>query len=61
MKKHVLKCFARGFVSHFEYPAPEPWGDVKNYKPLCDAKGMAILREKMSLGVRAGRMIGGPG
>ena len=61
MKKHGLKGFAIGFVSHFEYSAPQPWGDVENYKPLGDTKGMAILRGKISLEVRAGRMIGGPG
>ena len=61
MKEHVLKCFARGFVSHFEYHIPEPWGSVNNYTPLSDVKGMAILRKRMSLEVIAGRMIGGPG
>ena len=61
MKKHVLKWFARGFVSHFEYPTPEPWGGVENYKPLCDSNGMAILRMRLREEVLAGRMIGGPG
>ena len=24
LKSHVLKCFATGFISHFEYPPPKP-------------------------------------
>ena len=24
MKDHVLECYKAGFVSHFEYPLPEP-------------------------------------
>ena len=34
IKEHVLQEFATGFVSHFEYPAPQPWGSVDNITPL---------------------------
>ena len=56
-----MKCFADGFISHFEYDPPEPWGHVDNYKPLAGAEGEAALRKAMRKEVMAGRMIGGPG
>ena len=61
MKDHVMKCFANGFISHFEYDPPEPWGHVDNYTPLAGAEGEAVLRKAMRKEVVAGRMIGGPG
>ena len=61
MRDHVLSCFARGFISHFEYAAPEPWGHVDNYDPLRDGRGSELLRSRMKEEVLAGRMIGGPG
>ena len=56
-----MKCFATGFISHFEYNPPEPWGHVDNYKPVTGPKGRAALRKAMRKEVLAGRMIGGPG
>ena len=56
-----MECFAKGFVSHFEYPPPKSWGHVKNYKPLTDTSGRAKLRETMKKQVLLGKMIGGPG
>ena len=61
MRDHVLSCFARGFIRHFEYAAPEPWGHVDNYDPLRDSRGSELLRSRMKEEVLAGRMIGGPG
>ena len=61
MKDHVMKCFATGFISHFEYDAPDPWGHVENYKPVAGPKGEEVLRNKMKKEVLGGRMIGGPG
>ena len=61
MKDHVMKCFATGFISHFEYDPPAPWGHVDNYTPLAGAEGEAVLRKAMRKEVVAGRMIGGPG
>ena len=61
MKNHVMKCFATGFISHFEYDPPEPWGHVDNYKPLAGTDGETTLRKGMMKEVLAGRMIGGPG
>ena len=61
MKPHVLECFETGFVSHFEYPLPEPWGSVENYEPLLSKKGREMLQRAMSKQVEEGKMIGGPG
>ena len=56
-----MECFAKGFVSHFEYAPPVPWGDVQNYMPLVAAVGRAKLREAMKIQILLGKMIGGPG
>ena len=61
MKDHVLKCMATGFISHFEYNPPDPWGHVENYQPVLSSEGQAKLRKAMEKEIRAGRMIGGPG
>ena len=61
MKEHVMNCFATGFISHFEYEPPGPWGHVENYQPVCGAEGRMIIRNKMRKEVCGGRMIGGPG
>ena len=61
LKDHILQCFATGFISHFEYPPPDPWGSVSNYNPVRDAQGAQVLREKMKKEVCEGRMLGGPG
>ena len=61
MKNHVIKCFAAGFISHFEYDPPEPWGHVINYEPLAVTEGDTVLRKAVRKEVEAGRMIGGPG
>ena len=60
MKDHVIKCFATGFISHFEYDPPDPWGHVDNYTPLAGTEGEAVLRRAMMKEVVAGRMIKGP-
>ena len=61
MKDHVMKCLATGFISHFEYQPPVPWGHVENYPPLSGPEGKALLTETMKKQVEAGRVIGGPG
>ena len=61
LKDHVLKCFGTGFISHFEYTPPVPWGHVENQTPLHDAAGSKVLRERMREEVIQGRMLGGPG
>ena len=61
MKNHVLQCLATGFISHFEYVPPEPWGHIANYTLIKDLKGSKVLRARMRLEVSAGRAIGGPG
>ena len=61
IKNHVLEEFATGFVSHFEYPVPEPWGSVSNYPPLKTPQGATRFRQAMEEQVRAGKMIGGKG
>ena len=61
MKEHVLVGFATGFVSHFEYEPPEPWGHVKNYPLVTTPQGETKLRTVMSEQVIAGKMIGGKG
>ena len=61
MKQHVLECFATGFVSHFEYKPPRPWGSVHNYHPITDTIGTEKFRCAMEKEIRGGRMIGGPG
>ena len=61
LKDHILDCFATGFISHFEYSPPIPWGHVENYALVKDREGSNILRERMGKEVRCGRMIGGPG
>ena len=61
MKDHVLECFETGFVSHFEYPVPEPWGHVENYEPLTSYQGRVALTNAMKSQVVQGKMIGGPG
>ena len=50
MKDYVMKCFATGFISDFEYDPPDPW----------DTEGEAVLRRGMMKEVVAGRMIGCP-
>ena len=52
---------ATGFVSHFEYTPPAPWGTVTNYPPLNDAIGKSKFREAMKKQVLSGKMIGGEG
>ena len=61
MKEHILLEFATGFVSHFEYPAPDPWGSVENYPPVKTPEGKERLRKAMSKQIEAGKMIGGQG
>ena len=61
MKDHVMNCFATGFISHFEYEAPEPWGHVLNYQPVSGPEGRKTIRNRMKKEVCGGRMIGGPG
>ena len=61
MKEHVLCELATGFVSHFGYPPPEPWGSVKNYMPMTTQQGVVRLRKAMSEQIRNGKMIGGLG
>ena len=61
MKDHVLECFETGFVSHFEYPVPEPWGHVENYEPLTSYQGRVALTNAMKSQLVQGKMIGGPG
>ena len=61
MKEHVMAGFATGFVSHFEYPPPEPWGHVKNHSRVSTADGEAKLRAAMNKQVLSGKMIGGKG
>ena len=61
IKEHVLAEFATGFVSHFEYPVPEPWGSVQNYPPVRTPEGAQRFREAMAKQVVAGKMIGGKG
>ena len=61
MKEHVMNCFATGFISHFEYEPPEPWGHVENYQPVSGSEGEETIRNKMRKEVCGGRMIGGPG
>ena len=61
MKAHVLEEMATGFVSHFEYPPPEPWGTVCNYPPLTCPEGRAKFRSAMRQQVIEGKMIGGKG
>ena len=56
-----MSCFATGFISHFEYTEPVPWGHVDNYDPLRGSYGSVLLRSRMRDEVLAGRMIGGPG
>ena len=61
MKEHVMAGFATGFVSHFEYALPKPWGHVKNYPLVTTPQGEAKLRAVMGEQVTAGKMIGGKG
>ena len=61
LKSHILECFTTGFISHFEYPPPTPWGHVENYALVKDPEGVRALRKKMKQEVLGGRMIGGPG
>ena len=61
MKEHVMKAFATGFVSHFEYPCPKAWGSVSNYPPLKTPNGREKFRQAMKEQVIAGKMIGGEG
>ena len=61
VKNHVMKCLATGFISHFDYAPPEPWGHVENYQPVKGPVGQVVLRNAMKKEVEAGRMIGGPG
>ena len=52
-KDHVLQCFATGFISHFEYDPPPPWGHVTNYDPIKDSAGARFLRQRMKSEVLA--------
>ena len=61
MKDHVIQCCKTGFVSHFEYPEPEPWGHVQNYEPLTSRQGRLVFTKAMREQVLLGKMIGGPG
>ena len=61
MKEHVLAAFESGFVSHFEYNPPAPWGPVKNYGPVTSSAGRRRLRSELTKQVLAGNMIGGVG
>ena len=61
VKSHVLAEMATGFVSHFEYPPPEPWGTVTNYPKLTSPDGKQIFRQAMKKQVLEGKMIGGEG
>ena len=57
----MLEEMATGFVSHFEYPPPEPWGTVINYPALRSPEGILKFRDAMRKQVLEGRMIGGEG
>ena len=61
MKEHVMAGFATGFVSHFEYEPPEPWGHVSNYPPVTTPQGRSKLRATLNKQILAGKMIGGKG
>ena len=61
MKAHVLAGFATGFVAHFEYPLPKPWGSDKNYPPVDSERGRRNLTTAMKEQILEGKMIGGPG
>ena len=61
LKEHILKEFATGFVSHFEYPTPEPWGSVRNYPHLMTDIGKRKFRAAMRKQVLRGKMIRGTG
>ena len=56
-----MQEFATGFVSHFEYPPPRPWGYVDNYPVLQTPEGKEKFTAAMKKQVEAGKMIGGPG
>ena len=53
--------FATGFVSHFEYPLPQPWGHVQNYPLVCTPQGKSKLRAALNKQIDTGKMIGGKG
>ena len=55
LKNHVMKCFATGFISHFEYDPPEPRGHVNNCEPLAGTEGETVLREAVRKEVEGGR------
>ena len=61
LKEHIMQEFATGFVSHFEYPPPRPWGYVDNYPVLQTPEGKEKFTAAMKKQVEAGKMIGGPG
>ena len=61
LKSHILAEMATGFVSHFEYPTPIPWGTVSNYPILSTPEGKATFRRAMRKQVLEGKMIGGEG
>ena len=61
MKEPVLLELTTGFVSHFEYRPPKPWGTVKNYTQVTTPEGIRRLREAMSDQVKCSKMIGGEG
>ena len=61
LKSHILAEMATGFVSHFEYPPPKPWGTVNNYPVLATPEGKVIFRQAMKKQVLEGKMIGGEG
>ena len=61
IKEHVLEEFATGFVSHFEYDPPVPWGSVSNYPLVTSMVGRKKLTAAMAKQILAGKMIGGVG
>ena len=60
-KEHVMANFATGFVSHFEYPLPKPWGHVHNYPLVGSPQGKDKLRAALNKQIITGKMIGGKG
>ena len=61
IKEHIMAEFATGFVSHFEYDSPKPWGSVRNYPLVTNPVGKKKLSDVLGKQVVAGKMIGGRG
>ena len=59
LNEHVMANFATGFVSHFEYLLPIPWGHV--YPLVCSPQGKTKLRVALTKHIATGKMIGGKG